>query len=370
MLVEAVTVKSGQRNRRDADFARQPLAEIGFRQAAFGHFQTRDVDALEVAAGAGQDLELGAFQAGAEQVALALVKGRQLKVGRGVGHVLRQRVLHRRVDREHVELVHLAELGAQRSRRRHVADLPAGHVVGLAKAADDEGARRQAGKACRALVRCAVEHHVLIHLVADQQDVGGRQQFLQRQHFRFAPDRGAGVVRAVDQDGAGARRDRGGDAVEVRAEAAGRQRHAHHAAAGQFDVGHVAVVAGLQHDHLIARSHDSQDRRDDRLRGPGRDGNFAVWRVFTAIHCFYFASNGVAQRRDARHRRVLIQPGLHGVRDGVDQGRIAGKIRKTLAQVDGAGFAGEGRHHGEDGGADGRQLGLEGGGAGRSVHSP
>jgi hypothetical protein len=43
-----------------------------------------------------------------------LVEGRQLQVGRGVGQVGGQAVLHGRVDGEHVELVHLAEFGRQR----------------------------------------------------------------------------------------------------------------------------------------------------------------------------------------------------------------------------------------------------------------
>jgi hypothetical protein len=67
--------------------------------------------------------------------------------------------------------------------------------------------------------------------------------------------------------------ERGRDAVEVGPERARHQRHAHHGAAGQLDVGHVAVVARLQHDHLVARPHDGQDAGDDGLGGAGGDGD-------------------------------------------------------------------------------------------------
>jgi hypothetical protein len=55
------------------------LAEFGFGQVALGHGQAGDVHALEIAAFAGQQAEAGFLQARAEQVALALVEGRQLR---------------------------------------------------------------------------------------------------------------------------------------------------------------------------------------------------------------------------------------------------------------------------------------------------
>ena len=102
-------------------------------------------------AGAGQEFEARTRQRLDEQVALALVERRQFEVWPRVGHVRGQGVLHRRVDREHVELVDLAEFGRQRRRGGDVADLPAGDVVGLAEARDDEAACRQFGMARRAL---------------------------------------------------------------------------------------------------------------------------------------------------------------------------------------------------------------------------
>ena len=62
--------------------------------------------------------------------------------------------------------------------------------------------------------------------------------------------------------------------VEVRFEAARRERHVNGHAAGQRDVGFVAVVARVEHDDFVTRVHDGQDRRQDRLGRAGRDGDF------------------------------------------------------------------------------------------------
>ena len=221
-------------------------------------------------------------------------------------------MLHRGVDGEHIELVHLAELGAQGCGRRHIAHFPAGHMVGFTKARHDEGTRRQAGVARCALVRHAVEHHVLIDLVADQQDVGWCQQLLQAQHFLRSPDHATGVVRRVDQDGAGFGGDGGGDFVEIRPEAARRQRHRYRDATRQLDVGDVAVVAGFEHDHLIARVHHGQDCRDDGLRSASRDGDLGCWVIVAPVHGLHFGGYRLAQGRHAGHGRVLVKSLGHG----------------------------------------------------------
>ncbi len=107
-----------------------------------------------------------------EQVALALVEGRQLGIAALLRQELRQRVLGRRVRREGHELVHLPELRRQRRRRDDVADLPAGDVVGLAEGSDDEAAGAERLVARHALVARAVEDDVLVDLVAQDRDVG------------------------------------------------------------------------------------------------------------------------------------------------------------------------------------------------------
>ena len=188
------------------------------RTVFFGDGQARDVDALEIGSLSRQQFETCACQALAEQVALFLVKGGQLQVRPGIGHVARQAVLHRCVDGEHIELVHLAEFGREWGGGGNRTHLPAGHMVGLAKAGDDEGARGQAFELGSAPVLHGCIHHVLVHLVRDQQHIGRVQDVLQAQHFFTRPDHATGVVRRVDQDGAGLGCDGGGVLVEVRGE--------------------------------------------------------------------------------------------------------------------------------------------------------
>ena len=43
-----------------------------------------------------------------------------------------------------------------------------------------------------------------------------------------------------------------------------------------FDIGHIAVVAGFQHDHFVAAVHHCQDDRDDGLGRTRRDIDFGV----------------------------------------------------------------------------------------------
>ena len=100
------------------------------------------------------------------------------------------------------------------------------------------------GKARGALVLSAVEHHVLVHLVADEQDVGGAS--------RSSSWRISSCLQMVALGLCGLlmmmARVRGVMAALIlgqsRAEGAGRERHPHRHATGQLDVGHVAVVAG------------------------------------------------------------------------------------------------------------------------------
>jgi hypothetical protein len=68
--------------------------------------------------------------------------------------------------------------------------------------------------------------------------------------------------------------------------------------------------------------------------------------------------DGLAQRRDAGHRRVLVVAGAHRPVQRIDQALRHREIREALPQVDRAVLGGQLRHHGEDGGADLRQFGV------------
>ena len=66
-----------------------------------------------------------------------------VRESRLLAHEVRDRMLHRRRDRERQELVHLAEFRRERRRGDAVADLPAGGVVGLAEREHRERALAQ-----------------------------------------------------------------------------------------------------------------------------------------------------------------------------------------------------------------------------------
>ena len=196
-----------------------------------------------------------------------------------------------------------------------------------------------------------VEHHVFIHLIADQQHIGRGKGFLQAQHVLVGPHGGAGVVGTVDDDGPGLGRDGGRDGIKVGPEGAGRQRHAHCGAASQLNIGHIAVVARLQHDDFITWVNNSQNGGNDGLGCAGGDSDFVSSTVGPAIERFNFAGNGIAKQRHAGHGRVLVVVGLHGLRYVVHQGRVAGKVRETLAQVDGLVLRCQRRHDAKNSGA-------------------
>ena len=79
-----------------------------------------------------------------------------------------------------------------------------------------------------------------------------------------------------------------------------------------------------------------------------------------AVAALGLGGDGLAQGRDAGHRRVLVLALAHGAVQRLDQALGHGEIGEALAQVDGAVLDGELRHHGEDGGADLGQLGFRG----------
>ena len=118
--------------------------------------------------------------------------------------------------------MHFPKLSRHLSGCGYKANFPARHMVGFTKAGNDKGTLGQVGVARHAFVLLPVVHHVFIHLVADEQDVGWGQQLLQCQHIGFGPDGGAGVVRRVDDDGTGFGGDGAFDFAKIGLEGAGR----------------------------------------------------------------------------------------------------------------------------------------------------
>ena len=216
--------------------------------------------------------------------------------------------------------MHLAQLGRQRRRRDAVADLPAGAVVGLAEARHDERARAQfrvsaaplrargrrrrcarrprpttAGCRCRAAARPA-RMSSAANIAPD--GLCG-ELIISRRVF--------GVIAARDQAPVG----REGRRVE---------RHVHGAAAGQVDRRLVAVVARVEHDHFVARAAPPRrSRRRSPRVAPEVDGDLGVGVGAVAVAALGLGGDGLAQRRDAGHRRVLVVAVAHGAVERLDQ---------------------------------------------------
>lgn len=137
MLGDGLLVEHRYRDGRNAVLTRQPQRHVDIVQV---RADLRIVHQLEISARRAGKVETRAVQQTAEQVALGLVKGRQLINMLGVpGHEVGQGTLQRRHATEVDVLVHFAQLGAQGRRRDHVTGLPAGNVVRLAEGTDHEG---------------------------------------------------------------------------------------------------------------------------------------------------------------------------------------------------------------------------------------
>ena len=200
-------------------------------------------------------------------------------------------------------------------RRARVAHLPAGRVERLAEAGDDDAARGEQRRAHHRPVRHPIEHDVLVDLVGQQQHAGLGDDALERREIGVVQHTTGGVVREVDQQQPRPWRDRGADPVPVgRIAARGIERHEHRTPAGEFDRRHVAVVRRLEHDDFVARLNEREHRRHDGLRCACRDRDLGVGVVAVAVQRRVLAGNRRAQRRDARHRRVLVVTAAHGLR--------------------------------------------------------
>ena len=225
------------------------------------------------------------------------------------------------------------------------------------------------GQRADALVRRAVEHHVFVDLVGDHQHVGRPQQLGQLLHVVGASRRCAlglcgelMMIARVRGSSAAAMRSKSGRKLPA------RQRHMDRRCAGQHDVRLVAVVAGVEHDHFVARMDQREDRGQDRLRRAGGDRDLAGRVVAAAVQRLDLGRHRLAQRR---RRRPSADTGCGRSRiaavDRVEQRRVAVEIGKALAEVDRIVLLRERRHHGEDRRADVRQAAGDGrGGVSRS----
>ena len=129
----------------------------------------------------------------------------------------------------------------------------------------------------------AVVHHVLVHLVADHRNIRAAQQRRQRLHVLARPYRCCRIVRRVDHDGAGARRDECAHTFPVGPVVGKAQPRIHRHTAIQADHRFIAVVHRLEDDDLITRMHDRGERGLNGLCGARCHGDLGANIVFPAI---------------------------------------------------------------------------------------
>jgi hypothetical protein len=193
---------------------------------------------------------------------------------------------------------------------------------------------------------------MFVDLVAEQVDIPVADQLGEAIKIRRVDQRAAGIVRRVQHDHAGARRNRISQFLPIDGEIRQAQRLMDTDPAGELHSRLVAVVAGIEDDHFIAGADDRVDRTEDRLGRPRGDGDFGVSADLATIERCDLDRHLLAQRRQACHRRVLVVPGHDMTRHGFAQRIRAIEIRKALGQVQRAGLARQLRHRGENGGAD------------------
>ena len=215
------------------------------------------------------------------------------------------------------------------------------------------------GVARHALVLHAVEDDVLVHLVADDEQAGPAHERAEGPDVVGPQDGARRVVRRVEHEQARARGNRPPDRVPVHGVIGRPQGDDHRSAAAEHDGGNVRVVARLEHDHFVALTDDRRYGVENRLRAAGRDGDLAVGVVPPVVEACERARDRLTQRQDALHRRVLVLPGAHVPRNGIDERGVAVEVREPLREVDRAELAGQPRHHGEDRRPDRRQLRLD-----------
>ena len=166
------------------------------------------------------------------------------------------------------------------------ADLPAGGAERLAARRDRQrplGHARQGGERDVARAR---EDEVLVDLVGDDDQValdrhvGDEVELLAVEHLAGR------VVRRVEQDQPGGRRDRRAQLVGVEpvpARRVGAQQHRHGPRPGQRDARLVAVVHRLEHDDLVADVEHAEQGAGERLGRAGRDEHLGVGVVLEAV---------------------------------------------------------------------------------------
>ncbi|MNV50577.1 hypothetical protein D3C71_1425950 [compost metagenome] len=202
-----------------------------------------------------------------------------MRVSQGFG----EGILHRGIGGKHHKLVYLADLVHQRRRCHAVTDAPAGDVIGFAKRRNDHAAFGQLRVACHAVMNIAIEHHVFVNFVGQNDDVGIASQGGQPFDIMFTEYAARWIVRAVDDDHPRFAVDGRSDLIPVNMQIFQRQFNRHRSGALQTHDRRIAVERRFKIDHLIARVHQCADGGIQPFAGAGNDRDFFVSVIACAI---------------------------------------------------------------------------------------
>ena len=203
-----------------------------------------------------------------------------------------------------------------------------------------------------------VEHDVLVHLIAEQQDVRALEQVGNGQHVGLPQDGPGRIVRGVDHQQPRAWGDGLANGLRIEAHVT-RQPHVHRHSPEELHRRSVAVVGRVHDDHLITGMHHRGDGREDGLGATGRDGDLGGRIVLHLVKPFHLVGQRLQQGGQPRHGCVLVMTGTHGGMHTVRQLGVDRKVGEALTEVDGADLVGQAAHHREDGGADVGKLGSQ-----------
>ena len=155
-----------------------------------------------------------------------------------------------------------------RSRPREVADAPARHRVLLREGVDGDGPVLEPGERRRADVPDVAVRQGRVRLVGDQQQVVADAELGDGVQEIPRVDGARRVRRAVDEDRARPRGDRGRHVLDVREVAAlGIRGHEDRPSPRQRDRRVEVRVARVGHENLVARVDPDHERERQRLHG-------------------------------------------------------------------------------------------------------
>ena len=110
----------------------------------------------------------------------------------------------------------------------------------------------------------------------------------------------------------------------------------HGRAPGHHHRGIVGIVGRIENHHLVPRAYHRLHGAEQRFRRPRGNGDLLVRIHDGAIIGGDFLRKGLAQRRRARHGRILIGAVVKIVANPIEQRRGPVKIREALGKVQGA----------------------------------